>query len=296
MALSDPQGEAVVRLASFGLNTADADALAAFYEAALGCRRLSFERRPDADCLTLALGREIIVLTQFHHPGRAYPRNTSSADPIFQHFAVVVTDMAASYRRLTKIGGWSPISKGGPRRLPARFGGVTAFKFRDPEGHPLELLAFPERSVPPHWRALPGDDGCLGIDHSAIGIADSSRSIAFYENLGFRVVAKTLNHGAEQSLLDGLVAPVVEVTALAPVHSTPHIELLCYRSATSDPGHKVRHDDIAATRLFLATSDLARRPSANARGERIVQKAMLDPDGHRLLVGRANVGDLPDTN
>ena len=292
--MSPAQGGTVVRLASFGLVTADADALAAFYEATLGCRRLACERRSGAQCLTLGLGREIIALTQFDCPGRPYPRDTSCADLIFQHFAVVVTDMAAVYRRLTKIGGWRPISQGGPLRLPPRSGGVTAFKFRDPEGHPLELLAFPEHDVPPHWRALSGDDPCLGIDHSAIGIADSARSIAFYENLGLRVVAQTLNHGPEQSLLDGLAAPVVEVTALAPVHATPHIELLCYRPATIDAGQEVRHDDIAATRLFLATHDLPRGPSDGARGEGLGRKTMLDPDGHRLLVGGAEVGGPPD--
>ncbi len=43
----------------------------------------------------------------------------------------------------------------GPERLPARSGGVSAFKFRDPDGHPLELLAFPPEAVPPIWRDRP---------------------------------------------------------------------------------------------------------------------------------------------
>ena len=32
---------------------------------------------------------------------------------------------------------------------------IVLFKFRDPEGHPLELLAFPRDSVPACWRHVP---------------------------------------------------------------------------------------------------------------------------------------------
>ena len=44
----------------------------------------------------------------------------------------------------------------------------------------------------------------LGIDHSAIAVSDSARSIAFYEALGLRVAARALNSGHEQARLDGV--------------------------------------------------------------------------------------------
>ena len=47
------------------------------------------------------------------------------------------------YARLSAHAGWTTISTDGPQLLPASSGGVTAYKFRDPEGHPLELIAFP---------------------------------------------------------------------------------------------------------------------------------------------------------
>lgn len=45
-------------------------------------------------------------------------------------------------------------------RLPESSGGVTAFKFRDPDGHPLELLAFPDGKVPSRWGAQPDAELC----------------------------------------------------------------------------------------------------------------------------------------
>ena len=41
-----------------------------------------------------------------------------------------------------------PISPDGRVRLPDNSGGVTAYKFRDHDGHPLELLEFPQGRIP----------------------------------------------------------------------------------------------------------------------------------------------------
>ena len=105
----------------------------------------------------------------------------SASDLCFQHFAIVVADMALAYRRLCSVSGWTAISIDGPQRLPPSSGGVSAFKFRDPDGHPLELLAFPDGRWPAQWRARSNGDLALGIDHSAISVSDSARSIAFYQ-------------------------------------------------------------------------------------------------------------------
>ena len=110
---------------------------------------------------------------------------SSPDDTAFQHFAIVVSDMDLALAQLRGAPGWTPISIGGPQRLPQRSGGVTAFKFQDPDGHPLELLAFPEHAVPPHWTERSAYGIFLGIDHSAISVRDTAISTAFYQSLGF---------------------------------------------------------------------------------------------------------------
>jgi catechol 2,3-dioxygenase-like lactoylglutathione lyase family enzyme len=276
-------------VARFCLTTGDASRLGAFYERALGFRLIKDEHLAGASfeqlhgvvggarSLRLAIGEEVVELLEFASPGRPYPRGAVASDVVFQHLAVVVDDMDVAYRRLAAIGGWSAITDGGPQRLPATSGGVTAFKFRDPDGHPLELLGFAEAATPPRWRARGGAEPCLGIDHSAISVTDSARSIAFYEKLGFAIAARSLNRGAEQSRLDGLVSPVVEVTALTPREETPHVELLRYRNVARGAPAPA-NNDVAATRLVFAAA-------ARSAGEiDEIPRAILDPDGHRLLI------------
>ena len=281
----------ICRIARFSLTTAGVDRLGAFYERALGFRRLAFESYSGAEFenvmgvaggasgLALGLGEQVVELLEFASPGRPYPRDAASSDISFQHLAIVVADMRAAYAKLLAVAGWSAITEGGPQRLPESSGGVTAFKFRDPDGHPLELLAFPPGRSPPPWREESGAGACLGIDHSAISVADSARSTAFYEALGFEVSSRSHNHGPEQARLDGLGAPDVEVTGLSPRQATPHIELLCYRSRARAESVRLRNNDIAAARLVLEAAAL---PPAGA-GAR-VRRSLFDPDGHHLLI------------
>ena len=88
--------------------------------------------------------------------------------------------------------------------LPPNTGSVTAFKFRDPEGHPLELIRFRRRRARLFGKRMPGK-GILGYDHTAISVMDVERSTAFYTDLlGFHVGGRSLNRGPEQDRLDGL--------------------------------------------------------------------------------------------
>jgi catechol 2,3-dioxygenase-like lactoylglutathione lyase family enzyme len=277
------------QLASFGLTTADANRLSEFYQHALGFRLLGPERRSGPDferlmgveggacAITLGLGEEVVELLQFDRPGQPYPGGAVSSDLCFQHFAVIVADIRLAYRRLVSVGGWTAISTDGPQQLPASSGGVTAFKFRDPDGHPLELLAFPDGQMPPHWNARFGGDLFLGIDHSAISVADTAVSIAFYEGLGLRVAARSLNTGLEQEQLDAVNHAQVEVTALLPERTTPHVELLCYRSVPRGENIIVRSNDVAATRLVFEADRLSSEGTAAPRG-------LIDPDGHHLVI------------
>ena len=144
--------------------------------------------------------------------------------------------------------------------MPNRAGGVTAVKFRDPDGHPLELLQFPDGAA----RGWPGS-GLLGIDHSAVSVADVARSLRFYEAQGLSPGATSLNHGPTQAMLDGLSDVEVDVVPLQPSAMPPHLELLCYRHPGGRAFRSSDANDIAATRvLWRAGRDALVR----------------DPDGH----------------
>ena len=277
------------RVAGFSLTSGNAARLTEFYCRAFGARHVSSEHlsgapfearmgvRGGALCHTLRLGDDAVEILQFATPGRPYPCPLSPDDTVFQHFALVVSDMDVALSQLRRASGWTPISIGGPQRLPPRSGGVTAFKIQDPDGHPLELLAFPEHAVPPHWRERSAFGIFMGIDHSAMSVRDTAISTAFYQSLGFAVTAQTLNRGQEQTNLDGMPNSQVEVTALSLDPPTPHLELLCYRSEAR-PSHRViSSNDVASTRIVLA----ADVPTSNRDP---TPTLVFDPDGHHLLL------------
>ncbi len=110
----------------------------------------------DAEEVVMRLGTQDIALVRFTVPGRPYPRDSRSDDLWFQHLAIVVDDMDVAYARLCAHGEWRPISEAGPQLLPPSNGAVRAFKFRDPDGHPLELIWFP----PGQGRAVWHEDAC----------------------------------------------------------------------------------------------------------------------------------------
>lgn len=260
------------RLARIVLTVADLARAERFYTGALGFARVADGPR------VLRLGSQDVELAKLEAHGAPYPVGSTSADLWFHHFAVVVSDMERAWRHVAAQPGFAPISRGGPQRLPPAAGSVTAFKFRDPDGHPLELLHFPVGSVPQAWREARGL--FLGIDHTAIAVSDAERSIAFYgERLGLHVSGRSLNRGEEQSRLDDLPDPFVEVVALSTDPPTkPHLELLAYREPRGRPfAPDAAPQDIAATRLVF-----------EARGA--PRAALLrDPDGHLLMVQAAPV-------
>lgn len=280
MALS-PSKPAAPRLSHFALLERRVRDLARSIEFYIG--GLGFRRRGDVVALAgaapgvlLGLGDERVAL-------RPVPAGVDGAtvfdgpDVRFQHAAVVTPDMPAALRRLEdRAGPFAAITRGGPQRLPEASGGATAFKFRDPDGHPLELIEFAAGRMPVRWRDRGGEEPTLGIDHVALGVAQASRSIAFYEALGFRVGDRQFNAGPEQARLDGLdersAGPggvAVEVVALLPPGAPGvHVELLAYR----------RPAPVVAAAPDAAADALADRlhwVGAPGHG------AFEDPDGHR---------------
>ena len=274
-----------LRLDRLGLNVSDLPAAIAFYETALGFSAAAIEPG-DAALLgvvsvrraVLRRGRHCVELPQCSPPGgggggglfgvctpgrprrgAAYPDASAGNDLWFQHCALATDDMTASYARL-RAAAFTPISRNGPQALP---GGIVAFKFRDPDGHPLELIQFPA--------ADPATAG--GIDHSAISVGDVGRSVAFYAaELGLTESARQVNTGPAQDALDGLAGVTVDVVALAPEVAAPHVELLSYRTPRGRAGPPRLLSDIATARLVFQAE--------HAAGKRVLR----DPDGHVSVI------------
>ncbi len=96
------------------------------------------------DCRTLAIRSTGAALSQPRHCPRIFA---------FSILRLWLRIWRWPIGRLCSVDGWTAISTDGPQRLPPSSGGVAAFKFRDPDGHPLELLAFPDRKWPAHWQS-----------------------------------------------------------------------------------------------------------------------------------------------
>jgi catechol 2,3-dioxygenase-like lactoylglutathione lyase family enzyme len=176
----------------------------------------------------MRLGQEAIELTEFLAPrGRAYPADTRGNDQWFQHIAIITSDMDAAYRRLRDRG--VAHASTGPQRLPdwnRDAGGISAFYFRDPDGHFLEILQFPPGKGETRWQ----DRGALflGIDHTAIVSRDTSRSLAFYrDGLGMTIAGGAENHGIEQEHLNNVFGVRLRITTLKAM-AGPGVELLEY--------------------------------------------------------------------
>lgn len=316
-------------LVSMGFSSADAEAAATFLTSALGFRRLNepLEIRGGAYAelvglpgatlrlQRLGIGAETLEITQVldpgpgGRPGRPIPVDSRSNDRWFQHICLVVAAIEPVLERLRPLiaaGTLPPPISSAPQRLPdwnAAAAGIVAYKLRDPEGHPLELLQFPPDKGEARWHSGAAEGPVLGIDHSAIGIADSSVSRRFYsEALGLRLAGDGVNSGEEQDHLDGLEGTRVRISSLR-CPSGAGVEGLDYREPGG--GRSMPRDlgpqDAAHWQLRLRLATLAgvaervqdcggrlmspgivelaeQAPLIGAR--RALQVA--DPDGHRL--------------
>jgi catechol 2,3-dioxygenase-like lactoylglutathione lyase family enzyme len=176
----------------------------------------------------LKLGSESIALTEHASKGRPIPADSRSFDQWFQHIAIVVSDMDRAYAQLRK-NKIKQVSTG-PQTLPdwnPNAGGIKAFYFRDPEDHVLEIIWFPQGKGDPKWQAAT-NKLFLGIDHTAIVVSDTDRSLAFYRDLlGLRVAGESDNYGVEQEHLNQVFGARLHITGLRTEHG-PGIEFLEY--------------------------------------------------------------------
>jgi catechol 2,3-dioxygenase-like lactoylglutathione lyase family enzyme len=234
--------QSAVQVEAVGLTVADMDRSVAFYR-----QVLSFEVVSDVEVagaayeqlqgvfgvrlrvVRLRLGEEAIVLTEYLTPkGRPAPADARSNDRWFQHIAIIVSDMERAYQwlRQHKVEHVSP----GPQRLPdwnPNAGGITAFYFKDPDGHPLEILQFPMGKGNSRWHR-PTDRLFLGIDHTAIVVGNTEASLRLYRDvLGMTVVGESDNYGPEQERLNNVFGARLRITTLRAA-AGPAIEFLEY--------------------------------------------------------------------
>ncbi len=285
-----------VAVGPIGMTVADMDRSIAFFHEVL-----TFEKTADREfhddafdrlegvfgarvrVVDMRLGEETLRLTQYLTPqGRAVPADSRSNDRWFQHVAIVVRDMDAAYARLRehKV---LPVSTA-PQTLPEwnkAAAGIRAFYFRDPDNHNLELIYFPDGKGDPRWqRSAPAL--FLGIDHTAIAVADTEASLRFYrDTLGFRVAGGSENYGPEQEHLNHVFGARVRITSLrAP--GGPGIEFLEY--ITPRDGREFPADAKPSDVFHWQTTVIVK--SAEPIARQAVEVGALPIGGHRAALVR----------
>ena len=326
------------RISSIGHNCQSINASSQWYAETLGFVAQDYESfsgdwlaelltlpAPTIERSRLSLGQETLELWQFNSQEPAGQREAQNwpapcpagNDAAFQHICIVTRDLHQAY---AKGANRAKQISSAPQRLPdwnPGAGGIWAVKLQDPDGHPLELLQFPPGKGDQRWqqspttKTVPGRDEedpssnlCLGLDHTAISVEDTERSLHFYRDmLGMAVAGQGHNHGAEQDRMDGLVGTDVLISSLHPADEGMGIEFLNYRKP--DRGHGPRANPQASDpvewRISAVVDDLVGLHKRLQDGALHVQVGPLvkvppgfgpghlacqvrDPDGHALLL------------
>jgi catechol 2,3-dioxygenase-like lactoylglutathione lyase family enzyme len=299
------------------MTVADMDRSVDFYSHVLTFQKVSETERSGPEfaqlygihdvhvrAVDLKLGDESIELIQFIGiAGAPVSTDAHSNDLSFQHVAIIVSDMALAYSVLRQnhvehISAY-------PQTLPdwnPNAAGIKAFYFKDPDGHPLEVLQFPKGKGDPKWQQVNGKL-FLGIDHTAIAVSDTDASLAFYGTLlAMRVAGESDNYGFEQEHLNNVFGAHLRITALCSPSGIgiEFLEYLAPRDSRPAPVN-ASATDIAHHETVIAVDDLAGLNSAlqaqqfsgvyvkqitsprllfNATQAELVR----DPDGHFLLL------------
>ena len=182
------------------MSTASLNRAVTFYTKVLDFRLLKMEdssssarlapgtsAETKAKTAKLSLGDECLDITEYSSPrGKPFAEDSRANDFWFEHIAIVVSNMNEAYGRCESsahaafcferssnpAGVWNN----------KEAAGISAFYFRDPDGHYLELIHFPPGKGQPKWQ-LPSTKTFLGIDHTAIAVSDTQRSTAFYRDI-----------------------------------------------------------------------------------------------------------------
>ncbi len=250
----------------------------------------------------LKLGNEVLELTEYLTPqGRPIPVDSRSNDQWFQHIAIIVSDMDKAYAHLraNKVRHAST----GPQTLPSYItaaAGIRAFYFMDLDNHVLEILSFPSDKGAKKWHDLSRTNKLfLGIDHTAIVVGDTEKSLKFYrDQLGLRVAGTSMNYGPEQEHLNNVFGARLHITGLNTRDEGIAVEFLEYLAPTNGrpfPGD-TRSSDLwhwettfssGTIEQFLNTNRLDLISSGSVLFERPLlgfRRATMfrDPDGHAV--------------
>jgi catechol 2,3-dioxygenase-like lactoylglutathione lyase family enzyme len=305
-----------VAVESVGMTVSDMDRSVAFYTA------LTFQKVSDVEVLgepyehlegifgarmhivRMKLGNEFVDLTEYLAPrGRPIPVDSRSNDLWFQHIAIVVRNMDQAFEKLRALR--VQFVSTGPQTLPASLpaaAGIKAFYFRDPDQHNLEVIYFPPGKGDPRWQEKT-DNLFLGIDHTAIGIANTEASLHFYRDLlGLRKAGESENFGTEQEHLNQVFGAHLQITGMRAASGAgiEFLEYLTPRDGRVRPAD-IHANDIVHWQTMIATDDvdlLAKKlRDAHVRfissGVVVMPKDKAgfskgalasDPDGHSVLL------------
>jgi catechol 2,3-dioxygenase-like lactoylglutathione lyase family enzyme len=305
-------------VAAVGMTVSDMDRAVEFYTKVLTFEKVSDEEVAGEDyeqlegvfglrmrVVRLRLGDETLELTEYLAPkGRPFPADSRSNDLWFQHVAIIASDMDRAYQllRQNKVQHAST----GPQTLPAwnkNAGGIRAFYFKDPDGHALEILQFPEGKGAAKWHQKT-DRLFLGIDHTAIVVRDTEASLKFYRDvLGFRVAGESENYGTEQEHLNNVFGARLRITSMRAPGGGPGVEFLEYLAPRD--GRPRPQDERANDLIYWQTGLVTRRVEGLAGALRagrydfvspgvvtLSDRALgfskgfvvRDPDGHAILL------------
>ena len=304
----------VTGVEAVGITVSDMDRAVEFYS-----KVLTFEKMSDAEIsgenyehlegvfgarariVSMRLGNERVELTEYLAPrGRRIPEDSRSNDRSFQHIAIIVSDMDRAYQWLRQ--NHVEHASSGPQTLPdwnKNAGGIRAFYFKDPDGHPVEVLQFPPGKGAERWHVT--DRLFLGIDHTAIVVSDTDSSLKFYRDLlGMQVAGGSENYGTEQEHLNNVFGARLRITSLrgSAGYGIELLEYLAPRDGKGFPPDERANDilhrqtvlstpnidesakALIASRVFFVSSGVIANPLASGG----VTKAVVvrDPDGHAI--------------
>lgn len=261
---------AVAAVDTIGMTVSDMDRAVAFYTSVLTFEKVSDVEASGRDyellhgvfgararIVHLRLGAESIELTEYLTPkGRPIPADMRPNDRAFQHIAIIVRDMDEAYARLRTFQVEHASTE--PQLLPdwnRNAGGISAFYFRDPDRHFLEILHFPPGKGLEQWHAA--DRLFLGIDHTAIVVDDTNVSLRFYrDSLGLTVAGESDNYAVEQEHLNNVFGARLRITALR-ASKGPGIELLEYLAPRNGRGAgDLQANDVAHWQTTLVVDRL----------------------------------------
>jgi catechol 2,3-dioxygenase-like lactoylglutathione lyase family enzyme len=305
----------VKNVETVGFTVKDMERSVKFYTEVLGFQKISDEEIYGEEIETLKgvfgihlrivrmkLGDEIIELTDYLTTGgRSIPEDAKSNDLLFQHIAIVVSDMEKAFIQLRKhsVEFVSTTPQTLPKTIPAAEG-IKAFYFHDPDHHNLELIYFPKGKGQDKWQQ-PNGKLFLGIDHTAIGISNTGNSHSFYNVLlGIERKGDSWNKGTEQEHLNNVKGASLHITGYRAVTGIG-VEFLEY--LVPGPGKKypadTRADDLwywqttfvvddahaVFDKLKTVGADLISKPvHLTYNRQHCIAFTAKDPDGHAVLI------------